>query len=454
MCEEFLGGPNGESRMLGRQARMIRDSAVRRLAELNHCCFHLGSYLAGESKPDLALANIVGRSLSRFASEDDANYFEGGVSIKEVNPATVLFSSAKKNLDFYTLIEAASALRLPDPPRGEIPGLPVRRSRTCAAFVRPHFSEPASEFQLFVNNHRGISQPIKVIEEDRFRHFFILGQTGTGKSTLMEQMILQDIYAGKGCAVIDPHGELVDPILGKIPKEREKDIIYFNLLDRERPMGFNILEFNNAEERDLIIDELFLTLDRVYDMKSVGGPMFENNYRSMCQILTGAKTANGYTPTLLEFTLCYQDHKFRNWLKKQISNPQLLDFLEELEGTGGEASLHNISPYITSKFSRFVQDSTLRLIIGQEKTGFDFDEVMNNSKILLVNLGKGRFGPNVSALLANQLVTRFKHAAMKRGGMKPKERVPFHLFCDECHNLPPESFAELLSGKQENTGFH
>jgi DNA helicase HerA-like ATPase len=132
-------------------------------------------------------------------------------------------------------------------------------------------------------------------------------------------------------------------------------------------------------------------------------------------------------------------------LKHSIKDPQISDFVKELEQTGGEASIENLSPYITSKLSRFTHDITLRRIVGQEKTSFDFNEIMNKGKILLVKLGKGRFGATVSALLANQIVTRFKLAAMKRGDMPHKDRRDFFLYVDECHNLPSENFMELLS---------
>lgn len=443
-CERFLSSPPREDGILNRQARMLRDSAVRRLAELNAACFRVGAFLLGDHRPDLAFANVVGRSISRYASDEEANLFEGGFCVREVEPAAALFPYCDEDTTEFSLSEAACAFRLPDPPRSEIPGLPVRRSRTGPA-IFPHTIGDASNLRLFTNTHGGVNQPVLMTEEDRFRHCFVLGQTGAGKSRFMEYMILQDIRAGKGVAVIDPHGDLVEPLLGKIPAHRENDVIYFNLLDRERPLGFNVLEWRTREELDLLIDEIYLTLDRIYDMKQVGGPMFENHFRGMLRLLIGGKQETGYVPTLLEFPLCYQNTRFRRWLKKRVSDQHVLDFVTELENTGGDASLQNISQYITSKLTRFVQDSTLRLIVGQEKTSFDFDEVMNRGKIFLVNLGKGRFGPNTSALLANQLVTRFKHAAMRRGSIEPEKRVPFFVYADECHNLPPENFAELLS---------
>ena len=299
--------------------------------------------------------------------------------------------------------------------------------------------------RLFVNSHQGGRQPVYQSVEDRMKHCFVLGQTGTGKSTLLESMILQDIHAGRGLAVIDPHGDLVEPILGKIPKERSRDVIYFNMLDREYPPGFNLLEWRTLEERDMIVDDLYLTLDRLYDMRETGGPMFESHFRNMIKLLMGDRKNPLFVPTLLEFSLCYRDRKFRRWLKEQIHDPQVLDFITQAEDTRGDADLDNVSTYITSKFNRFVQDTTLKRIIGQEKTSLDFEGIMNSGKILLVNMGKGRFGPVVSSLLANQLVTKFKLAAMKRGDMPSEKRRDFFLYVDEAHNLPVENFMELLS---------
>ncbi len=266
-----------------------------------------------------------------------------------------------------------------------------------------------------------------------------------GESSLMESMILQDIRAGRGLAVIDPHGDMVDEILARIPSERADEVVLFDLIDRERPLGFNMIEWRTIDERDLIIDELYRTLDHIYDMKETGGPMFELHFRNMLKLLMGDSRRENFTPTILEFVKCYLDRGFRHWLLESISDQQVKDFVEEAEDAGGEASLRNISPYVTSKFGRFVGDTTLKRIVGQEKSAIDFEQIMNDGRILLVKLGKGRFGSQVSALLANMLVARFKFAAMKRGEMPKDARRDFLLYVDEAHNLPQDNFTELLS---------
>ncbi len=445
-CETFLGKLSQKEHLLERQAQMIREVSLRQLCELDACCFDVGVYIGSEGFVDPVLVNVAGRSITKpVADGTSGNFYEGGFLAKNVPAEAFRACTGIHEGHGFTVSETACAFRLPDPPEEDIPGLSLRRSRTNFASLKEDKEITTPVTSLFVNAHQGIEQGVFSTLEDRFRHIFVIGQTGAGKSTFMESLILQDVRAGNGVAVMDPHGELIESVLGKIPPHREKDVIYFNMLDSKRPLGFNVLEFKSVEERDLVIDELYQTLDRIYDMKLAGGPMFENNLRGMLKLLMGDERRKDFVPTLLEFTHCYQEEGFREWLKERTSNSQTLDFLEELERTRGEGRLENISPYITSKFSRFVHDSTLRLIIGQEKTSFDFEEILNEQKILLVHLGKGRFGANASALLANQLVSRFKNAAMKRGSIDPAKRKPFFLFVDECHALPPENLQTLLS---------
>jgi hypothetical protein len=445
-CELFLAGVRDYQVTLSRQAGLLRDLTLSRLAGLKNHCFNIGVFLLAACPVDQSLISVVGQAVTGGVSSADSGFpFQGGFSFAQVG------ADDAGKLDFfaesepYTPAEAACAFRLPSPPLTDHPGLPVRRSRTALAFLSPESSEVSGKITLAVNEHRGLVHPVCIGTEDRMRHTFIIGQTGTGKSTLMESMILQDIRAGRGVAVIDPHGEMIESILGGIPEERANDVILCDLLDRERPIGFNLLAWTEIEERDLIIDELYLTIDQIYNMRATGGPMFESNFRGMLKLLMGDRPRPDFVPTLLEFTLCYQNKKFRHWLRRSVEDTQTHDFLNELEDTGGEGSINNLSPYVTSKLSRFINDTTLQQIIGQEQSAFNFDEIMNSGKIFLANLGKGRFGSVVSALLANQLVTRFKLAAMKRGEMSREQRRDFFLYVDEAHNLPAENFMELLS---------
>jgi hypothetical protein len=346
--------------------------------------------------------------------------------------------------DLFTVTEAACAFRLPSPPLGNIPlGFPVKKFRTAPAMTSAGTAEK-TDITFALNCHNGIELPVAMDNESRFRHCFILGQTGTGKSTLMTHMIMQDIKAGRGVAVVDPHGEMIDDIVGKIPEERAEDVIFFDPLDTERPMGFNVLEWNTVYERDLIIDELYRTFHHLYDFKQTGGPIFELYFRGALGMLMGDKKREDFTATLLDFTRFFTDKRFRNYLKDSVDDLQMHDFLKQAEAVTGDASMQNVTPYIISKFARF-RDITLTRIIGQTSTKFSFEEIMDQGKIFLIKLGKGRFGSTTSALLANMIVGRFKLAAMKRTEMPATLRRDFFLYVDEAHNLPSDNFMELLS---------
>ncbi len=446
VCERFLSGLESQQMTLSRQAALLRDMAHDRLSDLMKPCFSMAVLLLSPCPVDSSLVHVLAHAITGGSTKKDgAGELNGGFSFFEVDVDEAHSLAFFPDPEPFSPAEAVCAFRLPSPLVGELSGFPVRRSRTAPALLPGRATDPDECIRLAANHHLGLTQPVDVSIDDRLRHTFILGQTGSGKSTLMESMILQDIRAGRGVAVIDPHGELAESILGKIPPERVHDVIVFDPLDRERPIGFNLLQWSSLDERDLIIDELYLTMDRLYDMRETGGPIFESNFRGMLKLLMGDSKRDGFTPTLMEFTLCYQNSRFRSWLKTSVQDPQVLDFLEELEETGGEARINNLSPYITSKFSRFISDTTLKRIIGQGQSGIDFDDIMNNGKILLVKLGKGRFGSVISALLANQMVSRFKFAAMKRGEMPRSQRREFFLYVDEAHNLPAENFMELLS---------
>ncbi len=446
-CELFLHSGKPYQISLQHQAALLRSALLNQLSELYNGALGVGVFLLAGHSIDPSLSNILGQALTtRDCMSEKDSIYSGGFAVSAVNIKKAVRSNYFPEQAPYAISEAACAFRLPSPPMQEIPGLPMRRSRTNLSLLPDFDIGKEDGVDLCRNIHNGMSQPVRLPADDRMRHTFIIGQTGTGKSTLMESMILQDIRAGHGLAVIDPHGDMVDSILGKIPPERIDDVIIFDFLDRKRPLGFNLLQWHTEEERDFVIDEIYDTLDKIYSMKVTGGPIFETNLRGMLRLLMGSNPAAAdYKPTILEFRDCYLHAGFRKWLMKRIDDHITTDFIKELEKTGGDASLNNLAPYITSKFGRFVHDITLMNIIGQEQTSFNFDEIMAEGKIFLVKLGKGRFGSSVSALLANQLVSRFKHAAMKRGEMRPEERRDFYLYVDECHNLPASNFTELLS---------
>lgn len=447
LCELYLKSGKSYQLSLTKRIDALRSALTEQVTSLSANALIMGVFLLAGHEIDESLKAMIGQSITAGPSlKGEESYMSGGFSVVPAGVESALNGRYFSEKAPFSVSETACAFRLPSPPMREVPGLSIRRSRTLLSLL-PDLAQHAEDgVDLCRNIHNGMSQPVRLPADDRMRHMFIIGQTGTGKSTLMESMVLQDIRAGHGLAVIDPHGEMVDSIIGKIPHERVDDVILFDFLDRERPLGFNLLEWHTEEERDFVIDEIYETLDKIYVMKETGGPIFETHLRGMLRLLMGSKAKNDYRPTILEFRDCYLHKRFRNWLKSRIDDDRITcDFIAEIERSGGEAHINNVSQYVTSKFGRFVHDATLMNIIGQEETSFNFDEIMAQGKIFLVKLGKGRFGPSVSALLANQLVSHFKHAAMKRGEMRPEQRRDFYLYVDECHNLPASNFAELLA---------
>jgi hypothetical protein len=290
-------------------------------------------------------------------------------------------------------------------------------------------------------------------EQSRFRHTYVIGQTGTGKSTLLQNMILHDVERGRGVGVLDPHGTLIEEVLRHMPAERAEDVVLVDPTDLERPVGFNLLRiheehpFSYQVARDLLIDDLFTYLSRTAysQLPEAFGPMFENQFRGMLGLLLGVDPpAEPCIPNLMLFRSLYTNDDLRDRLKERIKgrDPVLEEAVKEAERTGGEASLRNIAGYVTSKFNRFISDIALRHMVCQ-RSMLDFDEIVGEGRILLFYLGKGRFGEQSAGLLANQVVSRLRGAVMKRG-TGPDLR-PFYLYADEFHLLADERFAELLA---------
>lgn len=444
-CELVLNSNTPYEVSLQRQASLVHRSLLNQMTELHKGSFYVGVFILAGHKIDSSLCNILGQTITegRSVSEKDSVY-KGGFAVSEINVKKVLISGYFPEKSVYSVGEAACAFRLPSPSLHDINGLPIRRARTCLAPL-PELGEGKAGVHLCLNIHNGLSQPVFLPADDMMRHQFVIGQTGTGKTTMLESISMQTIYAGDGIAIIDPHGDMVDSILGKIPESRLDDVILFDVLDRERPLGFNLLQFSSIEERDLIIDELYDTIDKIYDMKLTGGPMFEAYMRGMLKLLMGSKSADDFKPTLLEFKNCFISKEFRKWLLYRTDEADTHDFVREVVDVQGEASLQNMSPYVTAKINRFLAGSTITNIIAQDETAFNFEEIMAQGKIFLAKLGKGRFGSTVSALIANQLVSRFKNAAMKRGEMRPSDRRDFYMVVDECHAVPMQTFTQLLA---------
>ena len=293
---------------------------------------------------------------------------------------------------------------------------------------------------------RGETRPVFITDEDRRRHVYLVGQTGTGKSTLLGNMVIEDIKAGKGLAVIDPHGTLVDLILGHIPKERMEDLIYFDPGDLWRPMGLNMLDYNlnRPEEKTFIVNEMQSIFNKLFVAETMG-PMFEQYMRNALLLLM--EDMPNEPATLVEVPRIFTDPEYRKRKLARIKNPVVIDFWEkEAVKAGGEASLANMTPYITSKFNNFVANDYMRPIIGQPKSAFNFRGVMDDGKILLVNLAKGRIGDINAGLLGMIFTGKILMAALSRVDIpEESKRRDFNLYIDEFQNFTTASIASILS---------
>ena len=297
------------------------------------------------------------------------------------------------------------------------------------------------------NVFRGEQRPIRMKEEDRRRHFYTVGQTGTGKSALLKEMIRQDIEQGKGVAVIDPHGDLAEDVLGYVPLERAEDVVYFNPTDAERPMGLNMLEYDPAypESKTFVANELIEIFEKLYNLKAhgFGGPVFEQYMRNSLLLVMDDPESGS---TLIEVPRVLSDANFRKYKLSRCKNIVVRNFWEfEAEKAGGEASLANMVPYITSKMNVFIANDLVRPIISQEKTSFDIKKIMNEGKILIVNLSKGKLGDINSHLIGMIVVGKILLAAFARTDIREEERKDFYLYIDEFQNFTTDTISVILA---------
>src|SRR3989344_5797096 len=310
----------------------------------------------------------------------------------------------------------------------------------------PPSNLPQSGVFIGETSFRGESKPVFIGEEDRRRHVYIVGQTGTGKSTAIYNMAVNDIRDGKGVAVIDPNGDLIESLLQAIPKERVDDLILFDPGDLARPLGINMLEYDPAkpEQRSMIVDELMGIFDKLFDMKTAGGPMFLRYASNALFLLMDDPDEKA---TLIDVPRVFTDSEFRNRLVAKCKSPLVKDFWEkEASKVKGEYSLENTAPYFTSKFNSFIANDYVRPIIAQPKSVFSFRKVMDEGKILLVNLSKGKIGEINASLLGMIITGKLQMAAFSRADpVEQDARRDFYLYIDEFHNFTTDSIATIFA---------
>lgn len=288
---------------------------------------------------------------------------------------------------------------------------------------------------------RGKRVPFGIKEKDRSRHFYLIGKTGMGKSTVLENMAIQDIRAGEGMAFIDPHGKTADLLLDYVPKERIKDVLYFAPFDMDFPVAFNIMEDIGADRRHLVANGLMSTFEKIWvDAWSARMAYILNN-----TLLALLETPN---TTLLGINRMLADKEYRKTVVAYIKDPSVRSFWVDEFAKYTDRYTAEATPAIQNKMGQFASNPLIRNIIGQEKSSFNLRQMMDSRKILIINLSKGLVGEGNAKLLGSMLVTKIYLAAMSRADVSEaemKKLPPFYLYVDEFQSFANKSFSDILS---------
>ncbi|MCB9813426.1 MAG: type IV secretion system DNA-binding domain-containing protein [Pseudomonadales bacterium] len=305
----------------------------------------------------------------------------------------------------------------------------------------PH-NIPKTGLRLGKSNYRGEDREVFIGDDDRRRHMYIIGKTGTGKSEFLKEMILQDIEAGKGVCAIDPHGEFIEDILELMPPERADDVIYFNPSDLSRPMGLNMMEADSEEQRHFVVGSIIGLMYKLYDPHRTGiiGPRFEHAIRNAMLSIMYKKGS-----TFIELVRILTDSKYVDEMMPLIKDPVVRRYWTDQIAQTSDFHKSEVLDYIVSKFGRFVTNKTMRNIIGQPESSFNFRQAMDDQKVILCNLSKGVLGEEDAKFLGLILVPKVLTAAMSRQDVAMDQRKDFFLYVDEFQNYATEDFAVILS---------
>ncbi|MFP3871238.1 MAG: type IV secretory system conjugative DNA transfer family protein, partial [Syntrophobacteria bacterium] len=474
-CEKYSqltllgdGGPEQVETFLRSQAAALYRHCAREYLQLQDAAFLLKVQVCAPQPFGAELPDMLGASITEHAGQPHPAFQDavesslvGGYHVclpgNAEEEATALANLT--NMSFIPWAEgtappgrehwrylmdmgqAAAAFRLPLPITGEFPGV-----NTILYHPR---SAPADlpEEGLLIGEHDFLSgcRQVYFPQRDRRRHVYAVGQTGTGKSTLFLRMLLQDIQAGRGVGLIDPHGELLEQVLAGIPRSRWAEVVYIDPQDYERPVGLNMLQYRTIFEKDFCVNYLIEIFDRLYDLRETGGPIFEMYMRNALQLLLDQPPP--FQATILDVPRLFQDYSFRRKLLSRCTNRYVFNFWEnEASCAERDLSLSNMAPYITSKLCRFVYNDLIRVIVGQPETTINFREVLDRGQILLVDLRKGILGETNSHFLGMILVGQVFTAALSRTEIGDKSVLQdFHLYVDEFHNLATPTFINILS---------
>ncbi len=306
----------------------------------------------------------------------------------------------------------------------------------------PPVDMPGEGVLLGRNVYRGQETPVRLAREDRRRHMYVIGRTGSGKTELLKYMSVQDIQNGEGVCVIDPHGDFIEDILPHVPKERADDVILFEPFDLERPMGLNMLEVDGEEQKDFAVQEMISIFYKLVTDPAMLGPMFEHNMRNAMLTLMADRDHPG---TIAEIPRIFTDTEFQKYKTSKLADPVVRLFWEKEMAKTSDYHKSEMLGYLISKVGRFVENAMMRNIVGQGTSAFNFRKVMDEQKILLVNLSKGKVGEINAKLIGLILVSKLQMAALSRADTPEADRKDFYLYVDEFQNFITDAFSSILS---------
>ncbi|MBI2592371.1 ATP-binding protein [Candidatus Saccharibacteria bacterium] len=379
-----------------------------------------------------ALFDAPGRNGFKFVPAKDIDSF--------VTAYILRFFPQGKDRNILKAIELATLFHFPD--QQNIPTSQL--ARQASKQVDGPRNVPEEGLLLGYNMFRGAKKAIRMEQADRARHMYVVGQTGTGKSTFLENLAIQDMLEGRGFAFVDPHGDTAEKLLAMVPKERTEDIIYFSPADTDYPMGLNMFEYHTEDQKDFLIQEAINMLYKLYDPGHTGiiGPRYEHIFRNSALAIM----ADPQGGTFVDIPKLFRDPAFVDKKLQHVKDQNVVEFWrKEMPQSQRSNDFGEVISWFVSKFGAFLSNEMMRNIIGQTKSAFNLREIMDEGKILLVNLSRGRTGDLNSKLLGMIFVMKFEAAAMSRADVPEEYRRDFCLYVDEFQNFSTESFADILS---------
>ncbi len=384
--------------------------------------------------------NYIGLNTLKFNKAQDLQTFARHYSLRILYPDTNLLTNILKfnPSTVLNIKELSSIIHFPHGRFNQNPRIARQKFKVIPA---PD-DLPSEGIVVGYNNYWGVKREIRITDKDRFRHIYILGQTGTGKSTIMLTQAIDDMDNGRGFTFIDPHGEAVEFLLRHFPKERIDDLIYFDLWNTAYPIGLNPLEVSpdDSDEKDVVTNDLVEMFIQMYGHE-IFGPRIQDYFRNACLLLMDQPEGG----TIVDIMRLFTDEAFAEAKIRNLKDPVVAAWWNKTYKKMGDREKAEIIPFIQAKFWPFTTGVYVRNIIGQSKSAFKMYDAMQQKKIILMNLAKGISGEETSKLIGKIIAMQVKLSALKRAKIEEKDRVPHYLYVDEFQNYVSQSFESIMS---------